>query len=98
VTSDACEILLIILQLVPLLLLSFKLIQSELDYCNSLLLNLPSTRTKRLQLVPNAAALLSPKLLNFITFLPILISLHWPELFGIAERHFVTSVRCRGET
>ena len=45
------------------------LIHSKLDYCNSLLLNLPSTQTKRLQLVLNAAALLSPKLLNFITFL-----------------------------
>jgi hypothetical protein len=33
-----------------------SLIHSKLDYCNSLLLNLPSTQTKRLQLVLNAAA------------------------------------------
>jgi hypothetical protein len=33
-----------------------SLIHSKLDYCNSLLLNLPSTQTKHLQLVLNAAA------------------------------------------
>ena len=33
-----------------------SLIHSKLDYCNSLLLNLPSTQTKRLQLVLNADA------------------------------------------
>jgi hypothetical protein len=38
-------------------------------YCNSLLLNLPSTQTKRLQFDLNAALVLSPKLINFITFL-----------------------------
>ena len=32
-----------------------SLIHSKLDYCNSLLLNLPSTQTKRLQLILNAA-------------------------------------------
>jgi hypothetical protein len=52
--SDAFEILLIILQLVLLLLLTFIL--NLIISINSLLLNLPSTHTKRLQLVLNAAA------------------------------------------
>ena len=55
VTSDAFEIPLIILQPVPLLLLSF-ILNLTIANCNSLLLNLPSTQTKRLQLVLNAAA------------------------------------------
>ena len=33
-----------------------SLVHSKLDYCNSLLLNLPSTQTNRLQLVLNSAA------------------------------------------
>jgi hypothetical protein len=83
---------------VPLLLLSFKLIQSKLDYCNSLLLNLPSTQTKRLQLVPNAAASAVTKTPEFHHISPILKFLHWPEHFGMAQGHFGTSVRSRGET
>ena len=53
VTSDAFEIALIILAACTI---ATSLIHSKLDYCNSLLLNLPSTQTKRLQLVLNAAA------------------------------------------
>ena len=33
-----------------------SLIHSKIDYCNSLLLNLPATQTNRLQLVLNSAA------------------------------------------
>jgi hypothetical protein len=45
-----------------------SVISYKLDYCSSLLLNIPSIQTKRLQLVLNAAALAVTKLLNFITF------------------------------
>jgi hypothetical protein len=69
-TSDACERLLIILQLVPSLLLSFILIQFKLDYCNSLLLNLIiRLKLSVCNLLPMLLTLLSPKLLNFIKFL-----------------------------
>jgi hypothetical protein len=43
--------------------------QSKLVYYNSLLLNLPSTQTKRLQLVPNAAAPAVTKTPKFDQFL-----------------------------
>jgi len=53
-----------------------SLIHSKIDYYNSLLLILPATQTNRFQLVLNSAAMMSPKLLNFITLL----------LFKINER------------
>jgi hypothetical protein len=44
------------------------LIHSKLNYCNLLLVNLPSAQTKRLQLVQLPLLVLSPKLVNFNTF------------------------------
>ena len=63
----------IILQ--PALIATF-LIHSKLDYSNSLLLNLPSTQTKHLQLVLNAAARAVTKTPNFHHISPILKTLH----------------------
>ena len=57
-----------------------SLIHSKLDYCNSLLLNLPSTQTKRLQLVLNAAARAVTKPPKFHHISPILKSLHWLKI------------------
>ena len=57
-----------------------SLIHSKLDYCNSLLLNLPSTQTKRLQLVLNAAARAVTKTPKFHHISPILKSLHWLKI------------------
>jgi exonuclease III len=54
-----------------------SLVHSKLDYCNSLLLNLPSTQTKRLQLVINSAARAVTKSPKFHHITPILKSLHW---------------------
>ena len=55
-------------------------IHTKLDYCNSLLLNLPSTQTKRLLLVLNAAAHAVTKTTKFHHISPILKSLHWLKI------------------
>jgi hypothetical protein len=53
---------------------------SKLDYCNSLLLNLPSTQTRRLQLVLNAKAYaVTTKTLKFQRISPVLKYLLWPS-------------------
>ena len=57
-----------------------SLILSKLDYCNSLPMNLPSTQTKRLQLVLNAAARAVTKTPKFNHISPILKSLHWLKI------------------
>jgi hypothetical protein len=74
-----------------------SLIYSKLDYCNSLLQNLPSTQFKRLQLVLNAAAPAVTKTAKFQHISPIVLSLYWPKLLGMAERHFWTSERSRAD-
>jgi len=53
-----------------------SLIHSKIDYCNSLLLNLPATQTSRLQLVLNSAARAVTKTSKFHHITPILKSLH----------------------
>jgi hypothetical protein len=60
-----------------------SLTHSKLDYCNSLLLNLPSSQTKLLQLVVNAAARAVTKTPKFHRISPIFKSLH---LLKINER------------
>jgi hypothetical protein len=54
-----------------------SLIHSKLVYCNSLPLNLPSTQTKRLQLVLHAAARAVTKTPLFHNISPFLKSLQW---------------------
>jgi len=59
-------------------LLANALVSSKLDYCNSLLYNLPDTSLNRLQLVQNSlarAVVPTAKRNHHIT--PILASLHW---------------------
>ena len=53
---------------------------SKVDYCNSLLLNLPATQTNRLQLVLNSAARAVTKTPKFHHITPILKSLHWLKI------------------
>ena len=57
-----------------------SLIHSKVDYCNSLLLNLPTTQTNRLQLVLNSAARAVTKTPEFHHITPILKSLHWLKI------------------
>jgi len=54
-----------------------SLIHSKIDFCNSLLLNLPTTQTNRLQLILNSAARAVTKTPKFHHITPILKSLHW---------------------
>jgi len=57
-----------------------SLIHSKIDYCNSLLLNLPATQTNRLQLVLNSAARAVTNTHKFHHITPILKYLHWLEI------------------
>src|SRR5664279_586454 len=57
-----------------------SLIQSRLDYCNSLFLNRPSTELNRLQLVLHATARAITKTSKFLHITPILKSLHWLQI------------------
>ena len=50
---------------------------SRLDYCNALLAGLPSTATKPLQLIQNAAARLISNLPKSAHVTPLLRDLHW---------------------
>jgi len=52
----------------------------KIDYCNSLLLNLPATQTNRRQLVLNSAACTVTKTPKFHRITPILKSLHWLKI------------------
>jgi hypothetical protein len=54
-----------------------SLIQSKLDYCNSLYLGLPTSNTARLQLVQNAIARVVTKTPRREHISPVLKSLHW---------------------
>jgi hypothetical protein len=56
------------------------LVHSKLDCCNSLLFNLPSSSTNRLQLELNSAARAVTKTSKFHHITPVLESLHWLKI------------------
>jgi len=58
-------------------LLVVALVLSWLDYCNSLLINLPASLIQRLQSVQNAAARLIFNMRRSEHIIDVLISLHW---------------------
>jgi hypothetical protein len=57
-----------------------SLIHSKLDYCNSLLLNLPTSSLKRFQFVLNSAARAVTNTSKFSHITPVLKSLHWLKI------------------
>jgi len=57
-----------------------SLIQSKLDYCNSLFLNLPQSQLGRLQLILNSSARAVSKTPKFAHISPVLKSLHWLKI------------------
>jgi hypothetical protein len=57
-----------------------SLIHSKLDYCNSLLLNLPASSLKRFQFVLNSAACAITNTSKFSQITPVLKSLHWLKI------------------
>jgi hypothetical protein len=84
--------------LLPLLLLiaATSLIHSKIDYCNSLLLNLPATQIDRLQLVLNSAARAvtwTAKFHHVGPLFPILKSLHWLTINQIIQYKCLTNLK-----
>ena len=57
--------------------LATSLVLSRLDYCNSALVGLPKSSTRRLQSVVNAAARLVTRVNKYDHISPILHQLHW---------------------
>jgi len=57
-----------------------SLIQSKVDYCNSLFLNLPGSQLDRLQLILNSATRSVSKTHRFTHLSPVLKSLHWLKI------------------
>ena len=72
------------------------LITSRLDYCNSLMINIPSTQMERLQKIQNKAARMISRVPSSQHITPVLQQLHWlPVRCRIAyRRSMVTVFKC----
>ena len=78
------------------------LVQSKLDYCNSLLLNLPACEINRLQFVQNSLARAVFRKSKYSHVTPILKSLHWLKVkerivyqtVSLTYKSIVTPVIC----
>ena len=71
------------------------LVTSRLDYCNSLLNNIPLSQTTRLQRVQNNAARLITRTSKHDHIIPVLKELHWlPVESRIAFKILVMTFKC----
>jgi hypothetical protein len=57
-----------------------SLVQSKLDYCNSLYYNISSKQLNRLQIIQNSLARAVTRTLRFSHITPVLKSLHWLKI------------------
>src|ERR687891_468510 len=57
-----------------------SLVQSKLDYCNSLFFNLPFCEINRLQFIQNSLARAVTQSSRFAHITPVLKSLHWLKI------------------
>lgn len=71
------------------------LITTRIDYCSSLLVNIPAAQLKRLQLIQNKAARLVTRTSVKHSITPILKGLHWlPVTCRISYKVLVTAFKC----
>ena len=71
------------------------LITSRLDYCNSLMINIPSTQMERLQKIQNKAARMISQVPSSQRITPVLQQLHWLSVCcRIIYKILVTVFKC----
>ena len=75
-------------------LLMNSLVTSRLDYCNSLLYNLPSYQINRLQKIQNKAARIVTKTRIHTHITPVLKELHWLPIQSRIEFKILTMTFC----
>ena len=66
------------------------LVASKIDYCDSLLVGLPTTQTRRLQSIMNSAAWLISGVRKFKHIPPTLRDLHWLPV----DKHILFKLLC----
>lgn len=82
-TTDACEKLI------------HAFVTSKLDYCNSLLINLPKCVLAKLQKVQNVAARIVTKTKKFDHITPVIIELHWlPIALRVIYKLLLLTYKC----
>ena len=75
--------------------IAMALVTSKLDYCNSLLHEIPAKDLQKLQRVRNCLARVVTKASRFSRFIPLLKSLHWlPIKFRIQFKICTFVFRC----
>ena len=82
-TTDACEKLI------------HAFVTSKLDYCNSLLVNIPKCDIAKLQKVQNVAARIVTKTDKFEHITPVIMELHWlPVALRIIYKLLLLTYKC----